>query len=370
MLTLSLQINLTRRNIGPSEARVLVHAIERNKNLLVLKLSYNYLGDEGVSILANAIARDGKQHASLSVLDLGFNGIGDEGCGVLADRVLTGSITLQSLYLSGNKIADRGALSIAAAIFQGTSLDALHLSLNRIGDEGIQAIAGAIKTAGLDTSRSPRPCMISRLSLDSMTVSPDTFLSIPDMLLSFSRISFLNLSNTGLDDSSMLALAQAFTQNKAIPLEDLYLSFNQISCEGVESLMNALWGSGCLKRLRVDNNRLQDRGAQLCAVSLTSIRLELLDIGFNRVTPVGIKALMKNVSENDSLQSLCLSGIPIDQASAKALSFGLAYNYSLRNLYMDSCSAGYSAQRHIVAGLVSNRQLSLRNLTGFDVGRK
>ena len=79
---------------------------------------------------------------------------------------------------------------------------------------------------------------------------------------------------------------------------------------------------------------------------------------------------MKSLSENDSLQVLALSGIPMDQNASKAVSYALAYNASLQVLNVDSCCVGYSGQRHIVAGVVSNRNVKLRALTGFPLGRK
>lgn len=134
--------------------------------------------------------------------------------------------------------------------------------------------------------------------------------------------------------------------------------------------MNAVWGSKTLRELKIDNNKIRDRGAQLAAVALTAIDLEELDLGFNRVTNVGIKALMKSLSETTSLQSLSLSGIPLDATACKAVSYALAYNSSLRAFYVDSCQVGYSGQRHIVAGIVSNRWSMLRVVTGFEIGGK
>jgi len=189
-------------------------------------------------------------------------------------------------------------------------------------------------------------------------------------LLSNSSLKSLCLSDNNLDDQDLLLLAQALTQNKLVPLESLNLSFNQITCQGVECLMNAVWGSQTLRELKLDNNKIKDRGAQLCAVVLTAVRLESLDLSFNKVSTIGIKALMKNLSENSSLLSLGLSGIPIDQNASKAVSYALAYNTSLQELYLDNCSTGYASQRHIVAGAVSNRYSSLRVMTGFAISSK
>jgi Ran GTPase-activating protein (RanGAP) involved in mRNA processing and transport len=211
---------------------------------------------------------------------------------------------------------------------------------------------------------------MEELDLGSTSIDSSGFFAIPGMLLSNTSLRSLCLANNNIDDNDMMLLSQALSQNKNVPLRSLKLSFNQITCQGVECLMNAVWGSTTLREIYLDNNQFQDRGAQLCAVVLTSIALETLDLAFNRVTTLGLKALMKNISENSSLQTLGLCGIPIDLNGSKALSYALAYNSSLRTVYLDNCSSGYSSQRHIVAGMVSNRRSSLRVLTGFPIGRE
>ena len=79
---------------------------------------------------------------------------------------------------------------------------------------------------------------------------------------------------------------------------------------------------------------------------------------------------MKSLSENESVKCISLSGIPMDQNASKAVSYALAYNVSLEVLNIDSCCIGYSGQRHIVAGIVSNRNVKLRLVTGFSLGCK
>jgi NLR family CARD domain-containing protein 3 len=369
------KINFCRRGIGVEEALLLKEAIIRNPHLSVLKLSYNNLCDAGAAILASSLTEDGNRHHQLSVLDLGFNSIGDVGCGYLAVHCVAGNHNLQSLYLSGNQIGEKGALSIAGAILHGTSLQSLYLSANQIGPMGTKTIAGAIAKnevkaiAARMESHSQQYRSLKVLDLGSTSMTSEGFIAIPGMLLSNTSLQSLCLSDNGIDDQDMLVLSQALTQNKIVPLESLVLSFNDITCSGVESLMNALWGSKTLRHLKLDNNKMQDRGAQLCAVVQTSIALESLDISYNRVTTIGIKALMKNLSENNSLQSLSICGIAVDQNASKAVSYALAYNTSLQALHVDNCSTGYASQRHIVAGAVSNRKSALRVLTGFYLSR-
>jgi NLR family CARD domain-containing protein 3 len=358
-----------------------------NPKLSVLKLGYNDLGDVGAHCIANALCTEvfGRvEHRALAVLDLSFNGIGDDGCGGLAMKAIAGNYHLRTLFLTGNDIGEKGALSIAGALVHGCYLSRLHLTANRIGPEGTKALATAVAEidARIEMQKEvfaqgqgiPAPKPFSRrmehLFLGSMAMVSTGFYAIPSMLLSNTSLKVLCLTDNNIEDRDMTILAQAFTQNKSIPLESLMLSHNQITCAGVESLMNSIWGSPTLHELKLDNNKIQDRGAQLCAVVLTSISLRKLDISFNAITTVGVRALMKSLSEDTNMRSLGICGIPIDPNAAKAVSFALAYNTGLETVYMDNCQVGYSAQRHITAGIVSNQRAPLQQLTGFLVGRK
>ena len=371
---------MSRRGISDDESVLLHEVVRLNPFLSVLKLAYNDLGDTGATVIAKSLVQDGKHHQMLSVLDLGFNNVGDVGCEALALLALAGNFTISQLYLAGNIIKGKGALAIAGAILHGTGLNSLHLTANSIGSNGLKAIAGAIAkqdAAALELSQqnqaegsSVKAPTIKELYIGHTGIDSNGFIAVPGLILSNASLKAISISNNNLSDQDMNMLSQALTQNKTIPLERLELSFNDITDQGVETLMNAIWGSPFLKVLKLDNNKLQDRGAQLCAVVLTSISLEVMDLSFNRITTAGVKALMKNISECNSLKSLGFSGIPVDQNASKALAFALAYNCSLTTLNLDNCSMGYSAQRHIVAGIVSNRKIALRVITGFPIVRK
>ena len=389
------------------DANIIKLALLRNPNISVLKLSYNNLRDEGTAILASAMGRmkeespnesmDGDKnmyprtrklvhHPSLSVLDLGFNNIGDTGCASLATLVIAGNSNLETLYLSGNNIRGPGAMALAAAIAKGDShcgLSTLHLTANRIGVFGTrglslaiteaegrrqQAIATAAATRNGEPSQGDNVRSIRELHLGGTGMGSTGSLAVTNMVLTNYSLRVLSLSDSGITDRDLALLSQSLSKNKTIPLEKIELSFNQISCVGVESFMNAVWGSKTLTDVRLDNNRIADRGAQLAAVTLTSVRFKILDLGFNRITAVGIKVLMKSLSENTSLESLILSGNSLDINAAKAVSYALAYNRTLKNLYIDNCSVGYAAQRHITAGIVSNPRLALKVITGFRLG--
>lgn len=370
-----------------------------------------------------------RHHPSLSVLDLGFNNIGDEGCTSLAADAVSRNPALGTLYLSGNAVREAGALALAGTIAGGCALTSLHLTANRIGPRGVKGLMRSIaefdvtmqmahqdreNRLALEEERRKRresPVGEGRASgdaeggdgvdLEALGINDDDgelppddltrlrgfkcmeelylggtnmgstgCLSVSNMLLTNLSLRTICLSDNGLNDQDLSLFSQSLSRNRELPLETLRLSFNRLTCVGVETLMNAIWGSKSLKEIKLDNNQIRDRGAQLAAVVLTSVNLEVLDMGFNRLTIVGIKALMKSLAENRSLLTLTLSGNVLDTNASKAVSYALAYNKTIRKLYVDHCSLSYAAQRHIAAGIVSNSNLALRVMSGFPLGGK
>ena len=333
-------------------------------------------------MIASGCAQEGRHHQNLTVLDLGFNSVGDAGCTALSLHMVAGNHTLRNLFLSGNHIEQKGAMALASAILHGCSLSRLNLSANNLGADGINVIAQSIREAesrveqllqrqgGIKLGYNIKPVTIEELNVDNVFMLSKGFEALSTMVMTNFNLKNISLANNDLHDSDLALLSQSLTQNKKIPVKSLVLSFNKITCVGVECLMNAVWGSPTLKEIKLDNNQMQDRGAQLCSVVLGSIRLEVLDVSFNKISTVGVKAIMKSLSDNDSLKRLALCGIPMDQNASKAVSYALAYNQSLQRLNIDSCSVGYSGQRHIVAGIVSNQYTKLQVLTGFPLARK
>ena len=368
-----------------------------------------------------------RHHPSLSVLDLGFNNIGDEGCTALANLAVARNPSLATLYLSGNAVGEAGALALADVIAAGCGLTSLHLTANRICAKGVKGLMRSIaefdvtmqmalqdreNRIALEEEKKKRvlksnsydggaegggdegrkDAILDSLELGDGDDGPDDFarlsgfkcikelhlggtnmestgcLSVSNMLLTNLSLRVLCLSDNGLNDQDLSLFSQSISRNRQLPLEVLRLSFNKLTCVGVETLMNAIWGSKNLREIKLDNNQIRDRGAQLAAVVLTSVKLEVLDMGFNRLTIVGIKALMKSLAENCSLLTLTLSGNVLDTNASKAVSYALAYNKTIQKLYVDHCSLSYAAQRHIAAGIVSNSKLALRVMSGFPLG--
>lgn len=417
---------MTQLGITADYAHVIHLTLVHNPLLQILKLGYNDLRDDGVSILAPGITC----HPSLKVLDIGFNSIGDMGCTILS-KSLNENFVLETLYLTGNSIGEQGVAELSQTLTKGCGILQLYLTANKIGPRGVMHLAKSIvQSSNRSSSCSHQPtlrpqreettnltavvsscdssftatssggggsntadqdgtvaaplksdlllncndikgCNIRELYLGDTSMMSEGCIYIAKMLLTNSSLRALSLPNNNLSDCDAILLSQSISRNKMhLPLEKIHLSFNRLTCVGVEALMNAVWGLQTLREIKLDSNYIKDRGAQLVAVVLTSVPIELLDIGFNRIEAVGIKALMKNLAENRTVRSLTMSGNIIDTTSARAVSYALALNQSLEELFMDNCSATYGAQRHIAAGIVSNKFSPLRVLRGFHLGGK
>jgi len=391
------QIDLSQRGLQASDAKLVKMALSQNWNLTVLKLGYNNLGDLGVTTLAAGIAR----HKSLCLLDLGFNNFGDEGAKALAMAMRQAAQafhggTLQTLYLAGNLIGEDGALAVADFIRQGSRLRKLYMTGNRIGADGVRAITEAILEDEMRRKGEPQPEDDDAADLDmdngegKSSISKATFEGMQELFFGGTGMSSLgcqavsgllertcclrviSLPNCDMGDDEIMMLASSIRANKKrLPVESIQLSFNNFTHKGLEALTNAVWGSTTLKELKLDNNNIGDRGAHQVAAILPALKaLEILDVGFNSIKAAGLNILMKAVADTDQIQSLSVSGNAIDVPSAKAVAYALAYNQSLRSIYLVHCSINHEGKRHITAGAVSNSMTSLRNLTGFEIGRK
>jgi Ran GTPase-activating protein (RanGAP) involved in mRNA processing and transport len=345
-------------------------ALLQNSNLSILKLGYNNFGDEGINTLAVGISA----HRALGSLDLGFNQVGDEGIRSLA-AALFGS-ALHTLYLAGNHMGEEGAMALADGIRRGCAVTKLHLTGNRLGPDGVKAITEAILEDELrrrETSYVVNDTRgIQELFLGGTSMGPMGCHAVATMLSRSRTIRVISMANCGITDDEVATLAVSIKENRELlPLEALQLSFNAITCKGLDLLTNAIWGSQIIRELLLDNNEIGDRGAQQIANILPYVKtLEVLDVGFNGIKSQGMKALMKVVAETQHLVSLSVSGNPIDTGTAKAVAYALAYNQSLKCLFLDHCDIQHEGQRHIVAGFVSNCGIMLRKLTGFRIGRK
>lgn len=404
-------LDLGFNNIGDEGCTSLARlAVSGNPTLSTLYLSGNAVGEGGALSLSDVLGRG----CGLASLHLTANRVGPRGVRGLMRSMAEFDVTMQMAHQDReNRAAQqqqqqsvshgkeereerdeskqeidsvrRRAMSTMSAMSEGLMgddnmgntgrLDVNYENVDEdvdleslgINDDEVFDV-GSVEPPSDDSARLHGYQCMEELYLGGTHMGSVGCLSVSNMLLTNLTLRVICLSDNGLNDKDLSLFSQSLSRNRELPLEILQMSFNKLTCLGVETLMNAIWGSKTLREIKLDNNQIRDRGAQLAAVVMTSVDLEVLDMGFNRLTIVGIKALMKSLAENRTLLTLTLSGNVLDTNASKAVSYALAYNKTIQKLYVDHCSLSYAAQRHIAAGIVSNSNLALRVMSGFPLG--
>jgi len=137
------QLNLSGNNLGPEGAAALAPAIAVSASLTTLVLREIELGDEGVTVLCNALRES--TVSKVQELDLRSNDIGPGGAKAIARAlcVVVASITL--LDLSHNRLGSEGAKALAPGLKANASLTKCGLIENEFGDEGWTSIFDALR---------------------------------------------------------------------------------------------------------------------------------------------------------------------------------------------------------------------------------
>eukprot|EP00536_Pseudo-nitzschia_multiseries_P009712 jgi/Psemu1/319687/estExt_fgenesh1_pm.C_2790008 len=402
-------LKLGYNNLGDEGVKTLASGIVAHKSLNLLDLGFNNIGDEGICALAHCMQqaaeeqldRQQQDHRKLQSGNANKNNTSSNNSNNSNNNnssnnssnsnssECSGNSTLHTLYLAGNLIGQDGAMAMADFLRRGSRLRKLFMTGNRLGGEGVKAIADAIveqQEAMRDSSIATATATATATAFaatENFAAETENELylggtgmeltgcqAISRLLEKSSYIRVLSLPNCDIGDEEIRMLALSIKTNKdQLPLKSLQLSFNSITHHGLEAMANALWGSTTLKELKVDNNMIGDRGAHQMAAIIPAMKvIEVLDVGFNSITTPGLTVLMKSVAESRNLLSLSLSGNAIDASAAKSVAYALAYNCSLKSIFLVHCSIGHEEQRHIAAGIVSNSRTQLDRLNGFEIG--
>jgi len=123
-----LQLFLSRNQLTSIGTKRIAQALDLNQTLECLSLSYNQIGDQGVKILTNILARN---TSKLKTLSLHSTGITDESVKSLAAMLKTNT-NLLWLHLGQNKITDTGLVLLTDVLtHENETLKVLALSENK-----------------------------------------------------------------------------------------------------------------------------------------------------------------------------------------------------------------------------------------------
>lgn len=236
-----------------------------------LRLSGNPIGPQGLQVLL----QEG-QLGRIPLVDLWECDIADDGAALLGQAMAQGTTKFQRLVLHMNGIGNVGIQALALGIMSCPSLTDLDLYCNNIDHEGIQVLAPALPYSNIE-----------RLNLRANQIGPCGAKSLAMVLKDTPALRKLLLCHNGIGDEGAGYLASALAGKHArdpnIPwLEELSLSFNELSIASVKAFASMLVTNASLKRLNLTGN-LVDRRAALFLVSVlqhsnhTILELDVLD---------------------------------------------------------------------------------------------
>jgi len=248
------------------------------------------------------------------------------------------------LHLTCTSLTPDSLFEFLVGLGQFCPVQELVIASNNIGPEGATRLAAFLEGKGIRKYNKGKPVM--------------------------ARLDRIDISNNNLGNDGAAKLTRAILKrvNVKLNIVKMKLSSNNISAQGIETIMDKLLRHN-LMSLSLDNNMISDRGCQLVAASLPSMHhISRLNLNFNQIGSRGITALMRAIVSCESIKSLCVSGNVLKVSGAIAMGFALAQHPRLAQLELENCCLSQVSQCHIVAGITSNRWVPMKEIIGFRVG--
>ncbi|XP_057691049.1 NACHT, LRR and PYD domains-containing protein 12-like isoform X4 [Corythoichthys intestinalis] len=275
------------------------------KLLLVVKASQKsdlnqcWLDRGSCHLLASVLSSP----SNLRHLDLGCNhDVSDKGVEILSKGLASPHCHLEVLNLSMCWITRRGCISLTEVLKLNLShLQELDLNGNKLSDEGVEILSKGLS-------------------------SPNCILKV------------LHLRKCLVTKRGCVSLAEAFKLNTS-HLQELDLSLNDLSDEGVEILSKGLSSPHCiLKVLHLSECKITKRGCVSLAeaLKLNTSHLQELDLSCNNLLDEGVENLSKGLaSPHCILKVLRLSRCGIADKGCISLAKALKLNPShLQELFL------------------------------------
>lgn len=222
-------------DINEVSAKGAMELIQLNK---LTKLSVNQasIGLDGMQDLAKVLNED----ETLMDLNLGVNLMGVEAATILVDALK--DKVLKKLYLNANKLGDEGAKMLAERFNQPNhwQLDELILAANHIDKKGAVALANALK----DNTT------LNTLDLRGNAIQDDGAKEFAELLKNNNTLSQLVLNANEISNTGVGFLADALTSNRGLKILSLVLN-KKISSIGIERLAVALQHNDSLEELNL-----------------------------------------------------------------------------------------------------------------------
>jgi len=218
--------------------RLLANAIKENGNFTVLDFSKNYIDNEDVMALCLAI----QCNKSLTNLNLSYNRIKCTGVCVLSETLKQHCPNITSIDLSCNIIGPDGGIALSSVIKQCNRMTKISIYNNYITGVGAKALAEEIKH-----SKSMTECDFSRCNIGSEGIK-----AVVDAIKNNNRLIRIDLGENGFYLEDVILLANAIKCSTS--MTDICLQSNYISETGINILIDAFNHCPTMSSMDLTNN--------------------------------------------------------------------------------------------------------------------
>ncbi|CAF5118127.1 unnamed protein product, partial [Rotaria sp. Silwood1] len=160
------------------------------------------------------------------------------------------------------------------------------------------------------------------------------------------------------DHDTSIVIYSAIRKKKCIQLK---LGYNNITCEGIEILSDALNNNITLEMLNLFNNKISNQGVYYLTLilSLNNSNLKVFFLGENQITDTGLSTnkissqgviFLANIlaHHNTTLQELHSWGNKlIDETYIDSLANMLVYNQTLNKLVLFDCNISNTSKKRL-----------------------
>ena len=299
-----------RMSLSSDDVHHVCEVLGQLDSLCCLRLPWTHIDDVGAIALAKAL----KDHTRLTELDISRNEITSVGMSALAMVIRANKI--QHLNISRNKIGGScdDLVDAKGVLSQMKHLAISGISLNAVGTQGIEYLSESLKychqlvelnvsSTGIDShgvvilSESLQCC--SRLVKLDISCNAIEYLS--ESLKYCHQLVELNVSRTGIDSCGVVLLSESLQcWSRLVKLD---ISDNDIGTQGMLSLANKLVKyCNNLQELNLSENNITSEGVPAIVYVLTNCcRLKGLHLNYNWIGIQGAASLVEGWNHSSVL---------------------------------------------------------------------
>mmetsp|Transcript_14515 Transcript_14515/g.31579 ORF Transcript_14515/g.31579 Transcript_14515/m.31579 type:complete len:396 (+) Transcript_14515:216-1403(+) len=174
-------------------------------------------------------------------------------------------------------------------------------------------------------------------------------------------LTYLDLSNNGLDDDKVRMLASGLVENLSVT--HLNLAHNKIADRGMRALAKLLDSKSVISILELQDNQIHTEGAKSLARALkVNAALISLNLRLNRMGDTGCKVICDSLRANSSVERLNISANSAGAETLPALTSLIRLNASLTELDVSCNAFGPQGCEQLRRSVEQNTSLQLMDL--------